>query len=327
MAGIKDVAKLAGVGVGTVSRVLNNSGYVSEETRKKVNNAITELNFVPNEVARSFKKSATKIVGLLLPTVWHPFFSELAFFIENELAKSDYKLMLCNSEDNVNKELEYLEMLKKNQVAGIIMLSYTGFLQGVEIDLPVVSIDRLLSMSIPYVASNNFEGGRLAAEALILRGCRKLAYVGGGSTVPTAVFKRRDGFVSMAEQHQLPCTVYEEFDYMGPERALIQGFFRTEPDFDGVLASTDLFAAALISEAEKKGLKCPQDFQVIGFDGIQTNDYFKPLLATIRQPIESLARKSVQLLLGMIDGLVVDHETILDVSLFEGETINPLPIG
>jgi LacI family transcriptional regulator len=324
MAGIKDVAKLAGVGLGTVSRVLNNSGYVSDATRKKVYAAIKELNFVPNEVARSFKKSATKIVGLLLPTVWHPFFSELAFYIENELSKSDYKLMLCNSEHNVEKELDYFEMLKKNQVAGIIMISYSDFLQGMEIDLPVVSIDRLISPSIPYVASDNYEGGRVAAEALIKRGCQKLAYVGGGSKVPTAVSKRKEGFVAAAEQHQVQYTVYEDVIDLGEERKLIQAFFKTHPEFDGVLTSTDMFAAALISEAEKQNLHCPSDIQVIGFDGIQTNDYFKPLLATIRQPVEGLAKTSVQLLLQMIEGQEVKHETILDISLFEGETIRPI---
>ncbi len=325
MASIKDVAKLAGVGVGTVSRVLNNSGYVADETRKKVYEAVKILNFVPNEVARSFKRQATRIIGLLIPTVWHPFFSELTFYVEHELAKSDYKLMLCNSMHDPDKEQDYFDMLKKNQVAGIIMISYSDFLQDEPINLPIISIDRLVSPTVPYVASNNYQGGQIAAEALIRRGCRKLVYLGGASRLPSAVSKRKEGFVATASQHQLPCQVFEDYVELGQERNVVQAFLATRPDFDGVLTSTDMFAAALISEAEKCQLPCPGTIQVIGFDGIQTNDYFRPLLATIRQPVEALARTSVQNLLLLIDGQDVEHETIIDVTLFEGETIRPLP--
>ncbi|NLM14123.1 MAG: LacI family transcriptional regulator, partial [Epulopiscium sp.] len=112
MASIKDVAKLAGVGVGTVSRVINNNKSVSDATREKVKWAIEQLDYVPNEVARNFKKQSSQLVGMMIPTIAHPYFSKLVFYVESELYKHGYKLLICNSETEKEKELQYIEMLK-----------------------------------------------------------------------------------------------------------------------------------------------------------------------------------------------------------------------
>lgn len=119
MASIKDVANLAGVAVGTVSRVINNAGAVKPATRDKVKAAIEQLNYVPDEVARNFKMQKSKMIALLLPSIWHPFFSELAYYIEDELDREGYKLILCNSGGKPEKELYYFDMLKQNKVAGL----------------------------------------------------------------------------------------------------------------------------------------------------------------------------------------------------------------
>ena len=128
MSSIKDVAHLAGVAVGTVSRVINNSGAVKPETRRKVKAAIKQLNYIPNEVARNFKMQKSKMVALLLPTIWHPFFSELAYYIEDELDQEGYKLILCNSGGKPEKELYYLDMLQQNKVVGIVGTYIGGLL-------------------------------------------------------------------------------------------------------------------------------------------------------------------------------------------------------
>ncbi len=204
MASIKDVAKLAGVGLGTASRVINNKGSVKPETREKVLRAIRELNYTPNEVARSFKNQSTKLVGLLIPTIWHPFFSELAYYIENELHKNDYKLLLCNSDADKSKEQAYIDMLQRQQVAGIITISYSDLHLNEETQLPFVSIDRYLSEKIPHVAADNYQGGILAAEALIKGGAKKIGYMGGEPAFKSSVSDRKFALVDTARKYDVP---------------------------------------------------------------------------------------------------------------------------
>ena len=120
MAGIKDVAKRAGVGVGTVSRMLNDSGYVAEETREKIEVAMRELNYTPNELARNLYHKRSGIIAVLVPNVSNPFFTEFVDFAEAELYEAGYKMMICNTVKARNAELEYLDMLNRHIVDGVI---------------------------------------------------------------------------------------------------------------------------------------------------------------------------------------------------------------
>lgn len=318
MVSVKDVAKLAGVGLGTVSRVINNTGSVSQETREKVLKAVADLNYVPNEVARNFKMQATKLVGLMLPTISHPFFSKLAYYIEKELYINGYKLLLCNSDTDRSKEIQYLQMLKQNQVAGLITISYHDYYAHEQINLPIVTIDRFISELIPHIASDNYQGGKLATEALLKGGAKKIAYVGGEPIFRSSVSDRKHALIDVANINQVPYVVYEAIDQS--ELDVAKGFLAKYPDVDGIFTSTDLFAAAMIREIQKSGKKVPQDIQVIGFDGIQTDDYFSPYLSTVVQPIEAISRESVKLLIGLINEEDVPKETILPVFFRQGET-------
>jgi LacI family transcriptional regulator len=177
MATIKDVAKLAGVGLGTASRVINKSGYVSEETKKKVEDAIKKLGYVPNETARAFVTQDNKIVALFLPSIHHAFFSELAYYIEDELDNRGYNMMLCNSSSHMEKELKYINMLKQNKVSGIIGISYNRIENEINNSMPIVLVDRHIG-EIPYVSSDNYGGGKMALQVLKDSGCRHVAYIG-----------------------------------------------------------------------------------------------------------------------------------------------------
>jgi len=320
MANVKDVAKLAGVGLGTVSRVINNKGSVSDKTRAKVLKAVEDLNYIPNEVARNFKMKETKLIGLMLPSVWHPFFSKLAYFIENELDKNGYKMLLCNSDSDKNKEIQYIEMLKKNQVAGIITISYHDYYAHGKVDLPLVTIDRYITDDIPHIASDNYQGGRLATEALIKGGATKIGYLGGKPPHRSSVSDRMKALIEVASSYGLPYVI-EETDGSNDQVA-VEKFIKAHPDVDGVFTSTDLYAAALIKALRQKHKKVPEDVQVIGFDGIQDNDNFTPYLSTIVQPVEAISRQSVQLLLGIVRGEEVPKETILGVTFRQGNTSN-----
>ena len=170
MVTIKDVAKEAGVSVGTVSNVINNV-QVKPSTKEKVEEAIKKLNYEPNIYARGFKINRTNTVALILPTIWNPFFSELAYNIEKNLRKAGMKMILCNSNKEDKAEIEYISMAKQNKMDGVIAITYSDIDEYVSEKIPFVSIDRYFSKDITYISSDNFEGGKLAAEKLVEFGC------------------------------------------------------------------------------------------------------------------------------------------------------------
>ena len=321
MPSIKDVASLAGVGVGTVSRVINNHSNVTPESIKKVNDAIKQLNYIPNEVARNFKMQRSKMVALLLPSIWHPFFSEMAFYIEDQLDQHGYKLMLCNSGGRPDKEVYYLDMFYQNKVAGIIGLTYNNIEENVNTDIPFISIDRHIGTKITCVTSDNYEGGRMAVSELIKAGVKKAAYLGITSFGYSEVILRKNGFIDEANRHGIEHVTFEENSDVYDDDVFFERFFEKHGDVDGIFANTDILAAKYIKKAREKGLKVPEDVKVIGYDGIQDNDLFHPILTTIRQPVEEMARMSVDLLLRKIEGEELEQMIYrVPIKYREGET-------
>lgn len=321
MASIKDVASLAGVAVGTVSRVINNSGAVKPITRRRVEEAIQELNYFPNEVARNFKMQKSKMVALLLPSIWNPFFSELAYYIEDELEREDFKLMLCNSGGKPEKELYYLDMLRQNKVAGIVGITYNDIENNISNDIPMVSIDRHFNKTITCVTSDNYEGGRLALRELVKAGARKLAFMGSVTSVFSETMNRRKGFIHEAQTMGIDYVIYEKPDPIVDDNAYFNEFLNEHGDVDGIFAITDMLAANYIDRARRQGIRVPEDVKVIGYDGIQDNPYFHPILSTIRQPVEEMARMTIRLLFNKIEGITLDKQVYRIPVLFrKGET-------
>ncbi|AOZ93053.1 LacI family DNA-binding transcriptional regulator [Paenibacillus crassostreae] len=321
MTSIKDVANLAGVAVGTVSRVINNSGAVKPNTRRKVEEAIQELNYFPNEVARNFKMQKSKMVALLLPSIWNPFFSELAYYIEDELEREDFKLMLCNSGGKPEKELYYLDMLRQNKVAGIVGITYNDIENNISNDIPMVSIDRHFNKTITCVTSDNYEGGRLALRELVKAGARKPAFIGSVTSVFSETMNRRKGFIHEAQTMGVDYVIYEKPDPIEDDNAFFNEFLNEHGDVDGIFAITDMLAANYIDRARRQGIRVPEDVKVIGYDGIQDNPYFHPILSTIRQPVEEMARMTIRLLFNKIEGITLDKQVYRIPVLFrQGET-------
>lgn len=320
---IKDVADLAGVGVGTVSRVINKNPTVKPETREKVNAAIKKLNYIPNEVARNFKMQKSTMVALLLPSIWHPFFSEFAYYIEDALDKEGYKLMLCNSGGRPDKEIYYLDMLNQNKVAGIIGITYNEIEDSVSTDIPIISLDRHFGKKITCVTSDNYTGGRMAVKELVKAGATKVAYLGITSSVYSEVLLRKKGFLDEAVAQGIEYVTYEEHDGVYDDDTFFDDFFskKEHQDVNGIFANTDLLAAKYIDKAKQKGILTPENVKVIGYDGIQDNKLFRPFLSTIRQPVEEMARMSVELLLRKIEGEMLDQNIYrIPVMYREGET-------
>lgn len=323
MATIKDVAREAGVSVGTVSKVINNIA-VKPETKALVEEAIEKLKYEPNIYARGFKMNRTNTVAVILPTIWHPFFSELAYNIEKALRKAGIKMILCNSEENKKSEIEYISMAKQNKMDGIIAITYSNIDEYVSDNIPFVSIDRYFSNDITYVSSDNFEGGRLAAEKLVEAGCRKLAYIGRGSRIDNDTRKRKEGFVSYCTENNIDYDICEVLGAAKDYEVLIDEFieknFKKDIKIHGVFAITDRYAMDFINKLKKINVNVPHDVQVIGFDGSRSSARDEFVLSTIRQPIERIAEESVSSLISIIEKRKTKKKIILPVTFIKGNT-------
>jgi LacI family transcriptional regulator len=319
MATIKDVAKLAGVGLGTASRVINDSGYVSEETKRKVLEAINKLGYVPNETARAFVTQDNKTVALFLPSIHHAFFSELAYYIEDELDKKGYKMILCNSSGQKEKELKYINMLKQNKVSGIIGISYNPIENEINHSMPIVLVDRHIG-EIPYVSSDNYGGGKMALQVLKETGCNHVAYMGTYSkTIFTEVEKRLKGFENAAKENRINYTLYIEEDPIKDQTAFLNTFLNKYKNIDGVFVENDMMALELVQLAQDRNISIPEELSIIGYDGIQTYAMLRPKLSTIRQPVDLMGRSLVDLLIKKLNGEQVTPE-IHPVRFLKGET-------
>jgi DNA-binding LacI/PurR family transcriptional regulator len=322
MASIIDVAKKAGVSIATVSRVVNNSGYVNQATREKVIESIKALGYVPNELARSMLKKKTKLIAMIVPGLYNPFFADIAHHVEQELDQHGFKMLITNSSSPLGLEVKYLEMLKQNKVDGLIIISDNEIEDLVEGELPIVSFDRHFEHT-PYVSCDNDEGGKLAARSLSDAGAKHLLYLGDDSFVSqghfaTEVSKRKSGFLSYCHEKNIACDVLE-FPKNTPIEDTISTVLK-EKKHDGIFAISDFLATKIIKEANKQHIKIPEDLKVIGFDGMEDTLNTGLVITSIYQDRAKIAKELVDLLIKRINGKHVDHK-IISISLKQGETI------
>lgn len=328
MAKIEDVAERAGVSVTTVSRVLNNRGYISQKTRENVNQAMKELRYQPNEMARSLFRRKSNTIGLIIPSVAHPFFGELAYHLEEYADQRGYKLLLCNSNRDVAKERKYIEMLKKNQVDAIVMgSSVLDVDHYLSLDLPIVSFDRAIADNIPIVSSDNRMGGTLAARLLLDKGCRHPIYVyrgiGGPHHQALLASGRALGFDEALREAGLD-PVHLELEALEEDNSRnvedLVRFLLEHPHTDGVFASSDVIAAEVIQACHQLQKRIPQELKLIGYDDIHIASFVTPRLSTIRQPIREMCECTVDLIARKLDGEQVAGVHSFPVSLIERGT-------
>lgn len=233
-------------------------------------------------------------------------------------------MILCNSEKNQQSEIEYISMAKQNKMDGIIAITYSNIDEYVSEKIPFVSIDRYFSKDITYISSDNFQGGKLAAEKLIEAGCNNIAYIGRGSKIDNATRKRKEGFISYCTENNINYDICEllgsssEFEILLDE--FIEENFKEKIKIDGVFAVTDRHALDFIKRLENINVNVPKDVQVIGFDGSRSfsQDEFK--ISTIRQPVELMAKKSVEALINIIEDKPLEKKVILPINFIKGYT-------
>lgn len=329
MSSIKDVARVAGVSVATVSRVLNNRGYISKETRKKVAKAMEAIDYHPNQIARALQKSQSYFIGIIVPDSNHPFFSDLIKYVEMSANEKNYKLLVCNSLEDPDKEANYISMLRQNRVDGIIMCGHTMDIETYKkVPFPIVSFDRFISSNIPCVGSDNFRGGELATEHLIERGCKRLLHISGPLGLDMLSNRRHDAFVITCMKKGVEYDIIEgannklTFDYFW--NFILEKLSSVELNkYDGVFCSNDIVAYALYLYALQQGIRVPEDLKIIGYDYHSfTRMLQNPKLTTIMQPSDRIGAMLTNTLIQMIEneeGELINNTTV-DVQLIQGNT-------
>jgi len=325
MATLKDVASLAGVTVTTVSRMMNGRCNVSPATRAKIEDAMKTLGYHPNELARGLAKKSSNIIGLIVPSAQNYFFSSVIEHVEACASENGCKLLLCVSNLDAQKEKEYFNMLMANKVMGIILASHTQNIDDfIHIDAPLIVIERSPAPHVPCALTDNYNGGYLAGKHLIEKGCKKILYFSGHSTIDADPNKRILGLRDACRKADVAEPVHfdapwEQFISMNYD-ATVKQLFRRYPDTDGILASNDIMAANIVRYCHRHGIRVPEQLKVIGYDDTSFAKNCTPQLTTIHQPIDELCRFAVRSILCAAAGETIPISATFPVRLVERET-------
>ncbi len=304
---MKDVAQQAGVSVATVSRVLNNTGFVSQELRERVNDAMRQLNYHPSNVARSLRRQQTQTVAVMVPQLDQPFFSTLTLAIQQRLFEEDFYVFTCSTAESNANEAAYVEMLLGQRVDGVIIAptghSPDSLRRLVLANVPVILVDRDIPEIAPLdrVLFDNRHGGHTGARHLVEQGHKRIAIIGGPAH-SGAIKQRIDGARAALRPHpnvQLDIITptsesISQFDigYNAAQRVLA---FGNRPS--AIFALTDTAAVGVVHAAREMGITLPQELSVMGFDNIPLAQYSLPALTTVAQPIHEMGCQTADMLL------------------------------
>ena len=297
---IKEVAAKSGVGVGTVSRVLNNSPQISEKTRKKVMAAIEELNYIPNVAGKRLSQSRSNVIAVIVPVIDHPYFAKLIAELELEADLRGYTLLVASSQRRIEKEKEILHRLAQNEADGAIFVTHYEHDEKEFKNLAIVSIDRHLGENVPIVTSNNYEATRQGVEYLIEKGCKKIAFIGTKPGQASEVSLREQAYIDVMKEHNREPIVINENISHGEEEKLIDNLSKTHPDFDGIFVSGCILANVVYNKIKEKGTKVPDNMQIVSYDGEFSIDN-KAHITTLEQPLNLMAKRCIELLISLIE--------------------------
>ena len=316
---IKEVAAKCGVGIGTVSRVLNNSPQISEATRKKVMDAIKELNYVPNVAGKRLSQNKSYVIAVVIPVIDHPFFAKLVACIEKEADERGYSLLLATSQHRIEKEYEILRRLQQNEADGALFVTHYEHAEEDFKNLAIVSIDRHLGKDIPIVTTDNYEATKQAVEYLIEKGCKKIAYLGTKPNQVSEVSLREQAYVDVMKEHDMECIIVNKNVGHGEENQLIDELFESHKGFDGVFVSGCTLATLLYNRIKALNLKTPEDIQMVSYDGEFALDDVHHI-TTLEQPLDEMAKKCVELLINKINGVETEPLFKFNCRFVKGET-------
>lgn len=322
---IKDIAKAAGVSTATVSMILNKKDKnISQPTRERVLRIAKDINYIPNSMARSLVTSQTKTLGLILPDIVNPFFPEIARGAEDRAREAGYSIIICNTDDNVDQENKYIQMLTEKMVDGIILThsaNRNDEMSGLENSrIPIILIDRDYDSPnvLGKVLVDNSRASRDGVNYLIGKGYRRIAYIAGPLNTGTAR-DRLEGYRTALAENGI--------DY--DERLVRVGEYRSKwgyeaaasllddgMDFEAIFCGNDAIAIGSMKRLRERGIAVPDDIAIMGFDDIYIASMVDPELTTIKQPNYSMGYEAVNMMIDSIQGnRIGKRNLILDTEL------------
>ena len=306
---IKEVAKDAGVSVGTVSRVLAETAEVKQPLRERVNRSIIKLKYKPNLAARALRANHVNVIGLMVPDITNPYFAQVANLLESEASKKGYALILASSHGDVNHEARQFSALLDHSPKGIVLIPTSD---TIKMELPknirISILDRPLA-EMNAIALDQGKSSALAADHLVELGHRKIAYIAGPHDIQTSI-ERESGFSNRIAELQskndsIELTIFRgQFDYTSGEaiaRDILSLVQSQRPT--AIAAASDQQAIGAIRAATDMGVLVPNDVSVIGFDDIVLAELLVPRLTTIRQPVYDMVIEALDQILGRDDSI------------------------
>ena len=324
---IKSVAKLAGVSISTVSRVINNPESVSEELRVRVRDAIQQLGYHPNQIARSLRTGSTKLIGFIIPDITNPAFLLMVKGAEDFLKRKGYTFIVCGTDHSTREETKLLRTLLSQNVEGMIVTCSGGqnsdFSQIVESNsIKMVFMDRRYeNLKMPYVGVDNAEGVQKITDYLIETGHRSIVYLSGERNTSSAKERLR-GFMNSVYKHDI-----KDFQVMYGKFTFESGYELTKklkkiPD--AIVGGNDLVALGAIEALSQMGYSVPDDVSVVGFDDMFYSKYSKPSLTTVRQPIYEMGYTAGKILWQVLSQEnIKKNSVILQTQIVVRETVKP----
>ena len=335
MATIREVAERAGASVTTVSHVINETRYVSDEVRQRVLEAMRALNYRPNALARSLRMGQTHTLGLILPDSANPFFAAVGRAVEASAFQLGYSVILGNTQGDPRREEQYIDVLSKKQVDGIIFVA-TGdqeaslnFLRSHA--MPVVVVNRDVSaLEVDLIYTDNFQGGALATQHLLSLGHRRIACIAGASD-RTPGADRVDGYRHALEEAGLAydASLVQAGDYQPASGlAVTQALLARPAPPTAIFAGNDLMAMGALRAAVEAGCRVPADLSVIGFDDIELARYTNPPLTTIAQDKAEIGAQAVRRLVDRIHSKSIPYQrSVLPTRLVLRESTGAIITG
>ncbi|REJ25191.1 MAG: LacI family transcriptional regulator [Caldibacillus debilis] len=300
---IYDVAKKAGVSITTVSKVINNTGSISEKTRKKVLKVMEEMDYYPSGIAAALTVKKTYTIGALLPDISNPFFAEMAKSLENSAREHGYSIIFCSTDYLIEREKEYLDLLFKKQIDGLIIAieptdsDMIQKLQKKHLPHLLLSVDNpVLRTSI--VSTDDRLGGYLAGNYLLEKGHREVSVIYEDNRSSSRY--RLKGFMEAFENANLNVNknlIIPSKSKMEEAREAARIILKREKKPTALFATTDLIATVFINEARKLNIAVPDGISVIGYDNTIYAELCEPGLTTIAQPVTDLATYAIRMLL------------------------------
>ncbi|MRX71566.1 substrate-binding domain-containing protein [Bacillus lacus] len=307
---IKDIAGMTGVSVATVSRILNDQRGYSEETKERVEKAIKELGYKPNAVARNLVNRKSHTIGVLIPKLSTSFSAKLLQGIEAAAHQRQYSVLICNTDSNGERTMDYIQLLNEKQVDGVIFASelftreYCRELLSSGIPAVVVS-SVSVHPEVPYIKINDEEAAYAAAAYLIEKGHQNIGMISGTKHDPVAGMPRLRGFQRALKDYRLQFEnsqlVFGDFSYSSGYRAIEQ-LLEKNPYITGVFAASDEMALGVISYCYEKGIRIPDHLSVVGFDDTEIAQMSTPPLTTVHQPIEKMGSAAFAKLASLMNG-------------------------